>query len=147
MDKKFFAAVYLFFAYCQNQEQHVYNMALASAVFIFMDTVLAVYLACQLGQWSSNKMKMGLFWKIVYYTGMMTLSYFVGFLSKVDLIPVGAWGIILLTEGSSMIETLTRIHVKAGKRFGLAEKFLRKVAQAMGEIAKDGVDSLPPGKG
>jgi hypothetical protein len=131
---KFGIAAVSFFAYCQALEQQVFNMAFASLVFVTMDTVLACYLAVKQEKFSSRKLRMGLFWKIAYYTGMMVLAYFTGFLVGIDLFPYGAWAVVLVSEGTSMLETLSRINKETGQKFGLGEKFLQSISKALGEL-------------
>lgn len=122
-------------AFWQSSAEMVATVAVAASLLIIMDTLIGVVAACFFSEFRSRKLRERLVAKFLYYTLFVCCSYVVGGLIHATWMLTAPWYAICVIEIASIMETLTRLHIRGGRRFGPAERVLRVVARAMGEAA------------
>jgi hypothetical protein len=110
--------------------------AVGATLLIGIDTIFGVAAAAMFREFRSRLLRERLVSKFLYYGLFILTAYVLGALLQAYWMIAGCWYAVTLIELASVMETLTRLHVKGGKRFGPAEKLLGLFAKAMGEAAK-----------
>lgn len=131
-----------FIAFWENSPESVTYGSVAATMLIAIDTLFGVATAAAFQEFRSRLLRERLVSKFLYYGLFILTAYVLGALLKAYWMMAGCWYAVTLIELASVMETLTRLHIKGGKRFGPAEKLLTVVAKAMGEAAKS---ALPNG--
>lgn len=125
-----------FLSFWQSSPQSVHMAAVGASLLIILDTIFGVGCAAFFKEFRSRLLRERLVAKFAYYSLFVLCSYIVAGLLQAHWVQLAAWWAILLIELASVGETLTRLHIRGGKRFGPAEKVLKLIANAMGEAAQ-----------
>lgn len=136
LTKTLAAGLATFLAFWRASPESVGIASVCASLMIVLDTLIGIACAVAFREFRSRRLRERLVAKILYYTGFVLCGYILGGLTKAYWMILAAWYAVLLIELASVGETLTRLHVIGGKRFGPAEKVLRLIAQAMGEAAR-----------
>lgn len=125
-----------FFAFWRSSPESVTLAAVGASLMILLDTLFGIAGAAFFREFRSRKLRERLVAKVLYYTLFISCSYIIAGLLRAYWMMLATWYAILLIELVSIGETLTRLHVRGGKRFGPAERLLKTFAKAMGEAAQ-----------
>lgn len=125
-----------FLTFWRASPESVSTAAVGASLLIVIDTFAGVLTAAFFQEFRSRKLRERLVAKLLYYTLFVLCSYVLAALLRAYWMMLAAWYAVLLIELASVGETLTRLHVRGGKRFGPAERVLKLIAQAMGEAAQ-----------
>jgi hypothetical protein len=125
-----------FVSFWEHSPESVNLGAIAATMLIGIDTAFGVATAAVFQEFRSRLLRERLVSKFLYYGLFVLTAYVLGALLKAYWMMAGCWYAVTLIELASVMETLTRLHIKGGKRFGPAEKLLKIFASAMGEAAK-----------
>lgn len=136
MTKTWAVGLASFLSFWQSSPNSVHMAAVGASLLIIIDTLFGVACAAFFKEFRSRLLRERLVAKFAYYCLFVLCSYIVAGLLQAHWVQLAAWWAILLIELASVGETLTRLHVRGGKRFGPAEKVLQVIARAMGEAAQ-----------
>lgn len=132
-----------FTSFWGHAPEHVLMGAIGASLMIGVDTIIGIACACVFREFRSRRLRERLIAKFLYYAAFIGVSYILGALLRAYWMLAASWYAVVLIELASVMETLTRLHVRGGKRFGPAETILQAFARAMGEAAKS---TLPNGE-
>lgn len=124
-----------FMGFWANAPEHVGTGAIAATLLIVLDTLTGIVCAAIFKEFRSRRLRERLIAKFLYYGLFVVCSYILGALLKAYWMLAACWYAVVLIELASVMETLTRLHIRGGKKFGPAEKLLQAFARAMGEAA------------